>query len=51
MTCADTDAQVSPVTSTLAIAFSLVLSATGLPAIAFAQPSGAAFPAKPLRII
>lgn len=38
-------------TSTLAIALTLVLSATGLPAAAFAQPSGAAFPAKPLRII
>jgi len=38
------------VTSTLAIALTLVLCATGLPA-AFAQPSGAAFPAKPLRII
>ena len=38
-------------TSTLAIALTLVLSATGLPAAAFAQPSGPAFPAKPLRII
>ncbi len=38
-------------TSTRAIALALVLSATGLPAVAFAQPSGAAFPAKPLRII
>ncbi len=37
-------------TPTLAATFALVLSVAGLPA-AFAQPSAAAFPAKPLRII